>query len=1034
VKLSDLSIDRPVLATVASLLIVVAGGASFLGLPLREFPDIDVPVVSAGTAYPGASPATVEATVTEPLEQVLYGIEGVRSIQSASSFGVSAIDVEFFAGRDLDVAAADVSNAVQRALGSLPEEAERPVVFKTLANSFPVMFIQVSGENFSSVDLTDIAERVVRPPVQVLPGVAQAILGGGRRYAMRVWLDPARMAARGVDAFDVRRAIRQSNLQLPAGELEAAARKFTINADAGLANPEAYEAIVIREDGERPVRIEDVGWVEIGSSDYQSITRQTGEPIVSVGVLKQSRSNEIAITRAVRELLPEIRTALPEGVELKVSVDFTLFVQEALEQVWQTLSIASIVVILVNLVFLHSLRATAITVVAIPVALVGTFAGLELLGFSINILTLLALVLSIGLLADDSVVVMENIYRRQQLGESPRIAARNGAREVGFPVLATTAAVVAVLIPLSLMTGDTGRLFREFALTLATAVGISTFVALTLVPSLCALFLRVQERPGGLGASIERSVNSGTRFYQRALDTALRHRSLVGAGLGAVVLAIGLLYASIPQTFLPVEDRGRVYTFIRAPEGATSAYTREVVLEVEKHLFAEPEVTRFFAAVALPVGGPASSSAAAIFSGLQHWDERTVKQQTIVKRLQAEYQRLPQALVFALNPASLSNRTTGDIDVVIKSPAASLDEFSAVVSPILSKLRSRPSLVNVDSDLRLTNPELEVSFDREAAADVGVPISHVSESLRLLVAQAPADEFVLRNKQYDVIIALASPFRSVPEHLGEVHVRSRSGAMVPLSSLIETVPSIGPTALNHYDLQRSAHITASLSEGAALGTELAAVQEVVAEEIRSHPDSGFSAVLAGASREFAESSTQVLVTFVTAILVIYLVLAAQFESFVHPLTVLVSVPLAALGVLATLAGLGMTLNLYSQIGIILLVGIVTKNAILLVDFANQERARGTALLDALRAAGRTRFRPILMTSMTSILGALPLALATGAGAESRQARGAAVVGGLLFSTVFTLVVIPVVHYALIWFAERLGLNTIPPGIEFDSPN
>jgi multidrug efflux pump len=1020
------------MATVMNLLILVAGGASFLGLPLREYPDVDVPVVSVETRYPGASPETVEATVTEPLEELLYGIEGVRSTSSASTFGVSAINVEFYAGRDLDVASTDVSNAVQRGLGELPEEAERPVVAKTQANSFPVMLVQLSGEDFSPVDLTDIAERVVRPPLQVLPGVAQAMLGGERRYAMRVWLDPARMAARQVDAFDVRRAIQQSNLQLPAGELEAAARRFTINADAGLTSPEGYEAIVIREDGERPVRIGDVGWVELGSADYQTVTRQTGVPIVSVSVLKQSRSNEIAITRAVRALLPKIRLGLPEGVDLDVSVDFTLYVREALGQVWRTLAIASVVVVLVNLLFLHSPRATVITVVAIPVALVGTFAGLGLLGFSINILTLLALVLSIGLLADDSVVVMENIYRRQQLGEGPLLAARNGAREVGFPVLATTAAVIAVLIPLSLMTGETGRLFREFALTLATAVGISTFVALTLVPSLCALFLRVQRRSGGLGAGIERALRSSASLYQRALEAALRRRGVVGAGLAGVVLAIALLYTGLPQTFLPGEDRGRVYTFIRAPEGATSAYTRDVALEVEKRLFAVPEVKGFFAGVGMPVGGPASPSAAVVFSSLRHWSERTVKQQAIVKRLQGEYQRIPQALVFAVNPPSLSNRTTGDIDVLVKSSSASLDEFAAVVAPILSRLRERPSLVNVDSDLRLTNPELEVIFDREAAADLGVPISAVSESLRLLVSQGPADEFVLRNKQYDVIMALASPFRSVPDHLGEVHVRSRSGAMVPLSSLIETVPSVGPTALNHYDLQRSARITASLAEGAALGTELAAVQAVVDEEISARPDTGFTSMLAGASREFAESSTQVVLTFATAMLVIYLVLAAQFESFVHPLTVLASVPLAALGALLTLAALGMTLNLYSQIGMILLVGIVTKNAILLVDFANQERARGSAPLEALRAAGRTRFRPILMTSATSILGALPLALATGAAAESRQAIGAAIIGGLLFATVFTLVVIPVVHYALIWAAERVGLQTIPPRVEFDA--
>jgi multidrug efflux pump len=1027
VRISELSIRRPVLATVMSLLIMVAGVASFFALPVREYPDVDNPLVSVTTIYAGASPETVEASITEPLERVLNGIEGVRSIESASAFGVSAINLEFESGRDIDVAATDVSGAVQRALGRLPEGAERPVVRKAGANSRPIIWLNVSGDDYSPVDLTDMADRIVRTPLQLLPGVSRAIIGGERRYAMRVWLDPARMAARGVDALDVRRAIEESNLQLPAGEIEAASRKFTVNADARLADPAGFESILIREQDEVPVRIRDVGWVELGSESYQTITRFTRKDVVGVGIVRQSRANELAVSQAVRDALPEIRRALPEGVDLSLAVDFTIFVREALREVTKTLVIAFAVVVLVSLLFLHSPTSTAITAVAIPVSLVGTFGALEALGFSINILTLLALVLSIGLLVDDAIVVMENVYRRRELGEPRLLAAVNGAREVGFPVIATTVAVVAVLVPLSLMTGDTGRLFREFALTMAVAVSISTFVALTVVPMLCSRYLNVHTQPGAVSSAIDRGLAGLVALYGRVLAWCLRHRTSVAVLLLAVVVVVGLLYSSLPRTFLPIEDRGRVFTVIRAPEGATSAYTRRALMQVEEGMAAVPEIAGFFAAIGLGFGMPGSSASGMVFTRLVHWDERSVKQQEIVGRLFREFMQIPEALVFAINPPSLARRSLSDVELVLSSSSASLDEFASLTQSLVARARELPELMNVDTDLRLANPQLDIVFDRDRAADIGVPIGAVAESLRLLLSQGAADDFILRNRQYDVVMALASPFRSVPEQLGEVHVRSGGGAMVPLAGLIEAVPRVGPTTLNHFALQRSAKITANLAPGAALGSALDRLRGIFAEELPS----GFSMALAGTSREFVESSGRIFATFAIALAIIYLVLAAQFESFLHPLTVMFSVPLASLGALVSLWVTDNSLNLYSQIGMILLIGLVTKNSILLVDFANQERARGTDLVAALRAAGRTRFRPILMTSLTSILGIMPLALASGAGAESRQAIGIAVVGGLVFSTLFTLVLIPVVHYALIRGAERIGWNTIPPRVELE---
>ncbi len=1013
-----------------SLLIVVAGVASFFALPVREYPDVDSPVVSVRTVYLGASPETVEASITEPLEQVLNGIEGIRSIDSSSAFGVSAIDVEFEAGRDVDFAASDVSNAIQRAIGRLPDRAERPVVRKAGANSSPIMWLNVWGEGYSAVDLTDVADRLVKSPIQLLPGVSRAVIGGERRYAMRVWLDPARMAARRVDALDVRRAIEESNLQLPAGQIEADSRKYTINADAQIADPEGFAEIVIREDGDVPVRIRDVGWVELGSQNYQVIARFTRRDVVGVGVVRQSRANELAVSQAVNEALPEIRRTLPEGAGVSVATDFTIFVREALREVSWTLLIAFSVVVLVNLIFLHSPTTTAITSIAIPVSLVGTFFALETLGFSVNILTLLALVLSIGLLVDDAIVVMENIYRRQELGEGRFQAALNGSKEVGFPVIATTAAVVAVLIPLSLMSGDTGRLFREFALTVAVCVSISTFVALTVVPMLCSRFLRVETQPGAVGRGINRSLEAARRAYAGVLVFGLRHRTAVALLFLAMLAGVAGLYGLLPRTFLPIEDRGRVVTMIRAPQGSTTAYTRRALMQVEEKLAATPEVAGFFAAIAMGFGGPGDSAFGMVFTRLQHWDERTTSQQEVVAGLLPQFRAIPEALVFAINPPSLSRRSRHDVEIVLKSSSASLDEMAEVTERIMAGMRELPDLVNVDSDMRIESPQLDIVFDRNRASDVGVPVSAISQSLRLLVSQGPTDDFILRNKQYDVVMSLASPFRSVPEQLGEVHVRGRSGAMVPLSGLIEARPRIGPATLNHYDLQRSATLTANLAPGATLARALARVEALFDGALSP----GFGKALRGTSREFVESSSQVYLTFGFALLIIYLVLAAQFESFLHPLTVMFSVPLATLGALLALRISDNTLNLYSQIGVILLVGLVTKNAILLVDFANQERARGTELLEALERAGRTRFRPIMMTSVTSILGAMPLALAAGAGAESRQAIGIAVVGGLIFSTIFTLVIIPVVHYALIRICERIGWNTIPPLVELGSPS
>ncbi len=1029
-RLSDVAVRRPVLATVLNVLILVLGLAAFPALPIRHYPDVELPVVSISAVWFGASPETVETSLTEPLEQGLSGIEGIKSVSSSSAFSTSMINIEFEAGRDLDVAASDVSNAVQAVVGQLPPEAEPPVISKAFSGGTSALSWNAvsADDSWTAVDLTDLVDRMVKTPLQLIPGVARVMMVGGRRYAMRVWLDPARMASRGVEPADVRRAIRENNLQVPAGRVEGSGRRFTVNVDAQLADPKLFERLVIRREGDSVVRIEDVGWVEVGASNYDSVTRVDGRQTVGFGIIPLSTANQLEVSARVTEALAEIEAGLPEGMEITTAVDSSLFVRASLRQAAQTLVLVFIIVMLVNLLFLRSPVSTMIAGVAVPVSLIGALAAMYVLGFSINVLTVLGLILAIGLLVDDSIVVLENIYRRQELGESRIRAALNGTREVAFPVIATTTALLAVLVPLASIPGNTGRLFREFAWTMAAAVVISTFVALTAVPMACSIFLRTKKQHGTLWKLIEGVLEGMTRGYRAALRFSLAHPWFVALFLVGTMAGTGFLFRTVPTTLTPSEDMGEVFTVIRAPQGSTAAYTDRALRQVEADLSTVPEVESVWAAIAMSMGGPADTSGGIVFVSLKPWDERERSAQEIVGELFPRFMAIPEALVFPMVPPSFGSPRTSDVEVAIKSTGATLEELQEVGDALLERVREIPGIVNPDTDLRLDNPQLDVDIDRETAADLGITAASVADAVRLLVSEGRADEFVLRSKQYDVVMALERDYSSMPQRLDEIHVRADDGSMVPLSAIVELRPSVAPASLNHFGLQRSTTLTANLMPGATLGDVmpqvLAAADEVLPE--------GFTTDLLGASREFVESGRAMYLTFGVALLIIFLVLSAQFESFLHPLTVMLSVPLALFGALLTLKLLGHSLNIYSAIGIVLLVGLVTKNSILLVDFANQARARGERLLPAVRLAGRTRFRPILMTSITSILGALPLMFATGAGAESRQPIGAAVMGGLLFSTVFTLLIVPAVYVWVVRLGQKLGVNTIPPEVVLET--
>lgn len=1012
---SDLSIKRPVLAIVINLLIIIVGIAAVSGLPVREYPDIETPVVSITTTYLGASPETIETTITEPLEQALNGIKDIRSIRSTSSNGASTINVEFQTSRDVDDAANDVNNVIQSALGKIPQSADKPIIAKATANSQALMWTVLvdKKKKYTPELLSDIADRQVKTPLQILPGVGSVLIGGQRKYAMRIWLDPKKMSAKNISPDEIRDTILDNNLQLPAGQIKGQTRQFNVLADGQISNPKVFENLIIKEENGSIVRIKDIGTVELGSTNYDTIVRFNGELAVGVGVVKQSKANELKVAEEVKKALPAIRKSLPKDIELIVAVDNSRFVKASLHEVLNSLIFAFILVVFVTLIFLKSKTATIIASLSIPVSIIGTFAAMQLLGFSTNVLTLLGLVLAIGLVVDDAIVVLENIFRRQELGEDKLKAAFKGSSEIAFPVIATTVALIAVFIPLSTLTGSVGRQFKEFALTVASSVAISGIVALTLIPALCSKFLQHKNSDDDKGF-IDKFIDWLNKGYSKNLNWSVKNRGIIILFLIANILASAVLIYTSPKTSTPIEDRGLFVTVVKAPQGSTSAYTNRTQVQVEKEVTMIKEVEVYFSAIGLSVGGPANPSNGLVFSRLVDWSKRKIKQQDIVSQLFPKFMKLPGALVFPINPPSLGGSSLSkDVEVVIKS-SSNIEEITQVTNSIIEKTKQIPGLINIDSDLLISNPQLNIIFKRDKASDLGVSVADISMSLQVLLSEGKTNDFILGNKQYDVITALYPKYKSIPDNIKEIYLRTKDGSLVSLDSLVEIKPVVAPSQVNHYDLQRSVTITASLLPGFSLGPALDKVSKVVKEELKE----GFSFTYSGISREFSESSASLYLTFALSIIFIYLILAGLFESFIHPFTILLSVPLALLGSLSALYLTHQTLNLYSAIGIILLIGLVTKNAILIVEMANQFREKGDEIIAAVVHASQIRFRPILMTSLAMILGSIPLALAHGAGAESRIAMGIAIVGGLAFSTIFTLFVIPVVYIIISRFTTK----------------
>jgi multidrug efflux pump len=1002
-KISDLCIKRPVFATVLSLVIMLLGIVSYTRLPVREYPKIDEPVVTVGTTYRGASAEIIESQVTKPLEDSLAGIEGVEVITSISRAENSQISVRFKLERAPDSAASDVRDRVSRVRNKLPDAVDEPVIAKVEADANPVIWIAFSSDKHSALEVTDVATRIVKPRLQTLPGAADVRVFGDRKFAMRIWLDKQRLAAYQLTPADVEDALRKQNIEVPAGRIESQEREFSVVANTDLKTPEEFGAVVVKTISGYPVRISDLGRVAIGAADERSSVRFKGKSAVALGVIKQATANPLELSKALRAELPKITSELPAGMSADLSYDSSVFIDRSIESVFKTIGEAILLVLAIIFFFLRNFRATLIPLVTIPVSLVGAFGIMFALGFTINTLTLLALVLAIGLVVDDAIVVLENIYRHIEEGMPRMQAALQGSKEIGFAVVAMTLTLAAVYAPVAFMTGRTGKLFIEFALTLAGAVLVSGFVALTLSPMMCAILLKHEDKHGKAFMMVESFLNWLNAGYKRVLTASLNRRWIVLVGFVLVAASCGVLLKALKSELAPVEDRGIIFGMFIAPEGATLDYTEKYARQIESIYSQTKDAERYF----VVAGNPTVSQGISIL-GLTDWNDRSRRSPDIAKELFPKFSGIPGVMAFPVTPPSLGQSPRErPVNFVIVT-AAPYGELQKVTNQFLGELAKNPSLTNIDTDLKLNKPELSVDVNRDKAADLGVPIETIGRTLETFLGGRQVTRFKRDGEQYDVIVQVDAVERRTPDDIRDIYVRGRDGRMISLENLVTVRETISPRELNHFGQRRAVTITANLAPGYTLGEALSYMDGVANQVLKP----GYAVDYNGQSREFRQSSSSLAFTFALALAFIYLVLAAQFESFRDPFIIMLTVPLSMAGALLALWLSGGTLNVYSQIGLVTLVGLITKHGILIVEFANQLQEKGLSLKEAVIESAFLRLRPILMTTGAMVLGAVPLALATGAGAESRQQIGWVIVGGLLLGTFFTLFVVPTVYSLL----------------------
>ena len=1011
--ISELSVRRPVFAMVISLLLVLLGLLSLQKLSVREYPDIAAPIVSITTSYRGASADVVESKITQVIEDSIAGIEGLTKLTSSSRDGRSQITLEFSLDRGIDEAANDVRDRVGRVTSALPVESDPPQIGKQDADAQPVMFLNVLSSRMSTLEITDYADRVLVDRFAVVDGVAAVQISGARRYAMRVWLDRKSLAARRLTVDDIEQALLRENVQLPAGRLESTQREFSIRTETGLYTPDDFRRLVVGRSADGyQVRLGEVARVEEAAEDERSIARAAGLPSVSLGIVQQSQANTLDTVRGVKAELAKIAPSLPAGMEIAINIDGSLFIAESFREVAKAIGFALLLVLIVIFVFLGNVRATLIPAVVIPVSLIATFTVLYALDFSINTLTLLGVILAIGLVVDDAIVVLENIYRRIEGGQPTLLACLDGSREIGFAVVATTLVLVAVFVPLSFIGGNIGRLFGEFGITVAAAVLFSSLIALTLVPMMSSkLFSRAQTREG-FTHSMDLFFQAVSARYQKILRVIVSAPYLMLLGVLIVVGMAALLFRALPQEYAPGEDRGMVIGFIQAPEGASLQYTDRYARQMEEILTLEVEKGNIVRTVVrIPGawgGGSGEVNSAMTFNLLAPWSEREDSSAEIADRLRSKMDALPGVQVSVVAPQGLGVGGGFRPPVQVVLGGGEYQQIAKWRDQLLARMAENPGLIGPTSDYYERKPQLRVAVDRDRAADLGVSLSTVARTLESALGSRFVTTYLQNGREYNVVVQMQESDRSSPSDLTNIYVRSaRGGELIPLSNLVTLSEVAGASQLKRFDRLRAITISAGLAPGYSLGDALAWIETVAREDIPS-------AILNydGESREYKQSGQSLYIIFAMALVIVFLVLAAQFESFKHPVIIMMTVPLGVTGALVGLTVLGYSINVFSQIGVVMLVGLAAKNGVLIVEFANQLRDRGEDIVDAVVHASATRLRPIMMTSMCTAFGSIPLLLASGAGAEGRRPLGAVIFFGVVFSSLLTLFVVPAI-YALI---------------------
>ncbi|MCH7402621.1 efflux RND transporter permease subunit [Belliella kenyensis] len=1016
-SLSTISIRRPVLAIVMSLTILLFGiiGISFLGV--REFPSVDPPVINVRTAYVGANADVIEAQITEPLEEAINGIAGIKSLTSTSNDGTSNIVVEFDVGGDLEAAANDVRDKVAGAQRNLPPDADPPVVSKADSDSQPIVFLNVQSNKRNLLELSDLANNVFKERLQTIPGVSTVQIWGEKQYAIRLRMDPLRMASYGVTPVDVLNKVQSENVELPSGRIEGSAIELSVRTKSRLSTPQEFNDLIIKEDQNNIVRFQDVGKAELAALNERTVLKRDGIPMVGVVLIPLPGSNNIEIVDEFYRRLEFIEKDLPEDVSLDIGFDSTSFIRSSISEVQETIITAFFLVVLIIFLFLRDWRTTFIPVLTIPISLIGVFFLMYLMDFSINVLTLLGIVLSIGLVVDDAIVVLENIYSRIEKGENPDKAAEKGAEEIFFAVIATTVALAAVFLPVIFLTGTTGRLFREFGVVVAGAVIISSFVALTMTPMLSSKLLKRRDKQNWIHRKTEPIFVWLNDKYFYLLQGFMKAKWVAFIVIILTGLGIYGLFNIIPTELSPIEDRGEMRINLSGPEGATFEYMDRVLDEMTKEFqssLSEEELSGTIS-VTSPGFGTASTNSGFLRLILSDAADRTRSQQEIYDEVNQKLQKFTAVRAFATQPPSIGDRRAGlPVQYVLQAPT--LDKLKEVIPEFMSKANQSSVFSFTDINLKFTKPEIEVEIDREKARNIGVSVQEIARTLQLSYSGQRFAYFIMNGKQYQVVGEMQLRDRNEPINLRTLYVRAENGSLVQLDNLVRINERSTPPQLYRFNRFVSATVSANLAPGYTIGTGLEEMDRIAAEVL----DESFSTDVAGLSKEYRESSNSLIFAFIFALVLIYLVLSAQFESFLDPLTIMFTVPLALFGALASLWLFDFTLNIFSQIGIIMLIGLVTKNGILIVEFANQRKAQGLSVEEAILDASSARFRPILMTSLSTILGILPIALALGAGSEGRVPMGVAVVGGLVFSTILTLFIIPAIYTYLTSKQGRLA--------------